>query len=232
MPKIIIAIDGHSSCGKSTVAKELAKLLGYTYIDTGAMYRAITLYFLRHKIDYSLTDNVKEALSHIHLSFDKENESGLPQIYLNGENVESYIRELQVANHVSPVAAIPEVRSFAVQQQQEMGREGGVVMDGRDIGTVVFPHAELKIFMTAAPEVRAERRHKELLASNKEVSYQDVYRNLMERDTQDSSRTVGPLRKAKDAVEIDTSHITRAQQLEQVLTLAANAIKKNEQKLA
>jgi cytidylate kinase len=232
MKKIIIAIDGHSSCGKSTVAKELAKNLGYIYIDTGAMYRAITLYFLRHHVDYNNTHAVTEALSHIHLSFEKENESSLPQIHLNGENVESYIRGMEVANHVSPVAAISEVRTFAVHQQQEMGKEGGVVMDGRDIGTVVFPNAELKLFMTAAPEVRAERRHKELLAANNEVSYQDVYRNLMERDEQDSTRLVSPLRKADDAIEVDTSHINRQQQFEQILAMAHERIKINDKKFA
>lgn len=226
MKKIIIAIDGHSSCGKSTVAKALAKELGYTYIDTGAMYRAITLYFLQNQIDYTRPADVKEALQHIHLSFEKVNSDEMPQIHLNGENVELYIRGLEIAGHVSPVAAIPEVRSFAVKQQQEMGKNGGVVMDGRDIGTVVFPNAELKIFMTAAPEVRAERRHKELLATNKEVSYQDVYRNLMERDEQDSTRNVSPLRKADDAIEIDTSYISRQEQFEQVLALAEERIKK------
>jgi cytidylate kinase len=232
MNKIIIAIDGHSSCGKSTVAKALAKALGYTYIDTGAMYRAITLYFLQNQIDYTRLADVKEALQHIHLSFEKVNSEEMPQIHLNGENVELYIRGLEVAGHVSPVAAIPEVRSFAVQQQQEMGKDGGVVMDGRDIGTVVFPNAELKIFMTAAPEVRAERRHKELLATKNEVSYQDVYKNLMERDEQDSTRNVSPLRKADDAIEIDTSYISRQEQFEQVLALAEERIKKNYQKLA
>jgi cytidylate kinase len=232
MPKIIIAIDGHSSCGKSTVAKELARALDYTYIDTGAMYRAITLYFLQHKIDYNKADDVKKSLPDIHLSFEKENDSSIPQIHLNGENVEHLIRGLEVANHVSPVAAIPEVRSFAVAQQQQMGKEGGVVMDGRDIGTVVFPNAELKLFMTAAPEVRAERRHKELLESKKEVSYQDVYRNLMERDTLDSTRLIAPLRKAEDAIEIDTSYITRQQQFDHILSLAEASIKKNDKKFA
>jgi len=171
-------------------------------------------------------------LSHIHLSFEKNHPGEMPQIHLNGSNVESVIRGLEVANHVSPVAAIPEVRSFAVHQQQEMGKEGGVVMDGRDIGTVVFPNAELKLFMTAAPEVRAERRHKELLIGNKEVSYQDVYRNLMERDMQDSTRLVAPLRKADDAIEIDTSHITRQEQFDHILSLAEACIKKNDKKFA
>jgi cytidylate kinase len=232
MNKIIIAIDGHSSCGKSTVAKELAKALGYAYIDTGAMYRAITLYFLQHHIDYKNTNAVKDALLLINLSFVKDKSGEIPQIHLNGKNVESVIRGLEVASHVSPVAAIPEVRSFAVAQQQEMGKNGGVVMDGRDIGTVVFPNAELKLFMTAAPEVRAERRHKELLSTKKEVSYQEVYRNLMERDEQDSTREVSPLKKADDAIEIDTSYITRQQQFEQILSLAQTCIKKNEEKLA
>jgi cytidylate kinase len=232
MKKIVIAIDGHSSCGKSTVAKELANALSYTYIDTGAMYRAITLYFLEHLIDYKNISEVIEALLHIHLSFEINHPGEMPQIHLNGKNVESVIRGLEVASHVSPVAAIPEVRSFAVAQQQEMGKSGGVVMDGRDIGTVVFPYAELKIFMTAAPEVRAERRHKELLASNKEVSYQDVYQNLMERDEQDSSRLVSPLRKAEDAIEIDTSYISRQQQFEEILSLAKASIKKVNKKFA
>lgn len=232
MNPIIIAIDGYSSCGKSTVAKALAKALDYTFIDTGAMYRAITLYFLQNKIDYSKEDEVIAALSQIHLSFEKGNDDEMPQMHLNGENVSHLIRELEVANHVSPVAAISAVRSFAVQQQQQMGKDGGVVMDGRDIGTVVFPNAELKIFMTAAPEVRAERRHKELLASKNEVSYQDVYRNLSERDAQDSSRLVSPLRKADDAIEIDTSYITREEQFNQIFSLAKDRIKKYSEKLA
>ena len=226
MSKIIIAIDGHSSCGKSTVAKELAKALGYTYIDTGAMYRAITLYFLQHNIDCKNHAAVSDALKHIHLSFVKSTSDDMPQIHLNGINVEDLIRSLEVAGYVSVVAAIPDVRTFAVKQQQEMGKEKGVVMDGRDIGTTVFPDAELKIFMTANPEVRAERRYKELLAANKPATLKDVFHNLMERDEQDSTRSVSPLRKADDAIEVDTSHINREQQLSFILNIAEERIKK------
>jgi cytidylate kinase len=227
MSKIIIAIDGHSSCGKSTVAKALARELGYTYIDTGAMYRAITLYFLQNKIDYKNHEAVIDSLKQIHLSFVKSASDDMPQIHLNGINVEATIRSMDVANLVSAVAAIPEVRVFAVRQQQEMGKSKGVVMDGRDIGTTVFPDAELKIFMTADPKVRAERRYRELLASKKDASYEEVYRNLMERDALDSSRSVSPLRKADDAVDVDTSFITREEQLSFVLDLAQGCIKKN-----
>jgi cytidylate kinase len=226
MNKIIIAIDGHSSCGKSTVAKALSKTLGYTYIDTGAMYRAITLFFLQHHIDYQNHIAVADALKDIRLSFVKSASDEMPQIHLNGINVEDLIRSLEVAGHVSAVAAIPEVRAFAVKQQQEMGKAKGVVMDGRDIGTTVFPNAELKIFMTANPEVRAERRYKELMESNKLATYQEVYDNLIQRDELDSSRSVSPLRKADDAVEVDTSHITREQQLSFILDLAEARIKK------
>jgi cytidylate kinase len=208
------------------VAKELAKVLGYTYIDTGAMYRAITLYFIQQHIDYQNREAVADALKHIHLSFVKSSNEDIPLIHLNGVNVEDLIRSLEVANHVSKVAALPEVRTFSVELQQQMGKDGGVVMDGRDIGTVVFPHAELKIYMTASPEIRAERRTKELLAAGKEVSYQDVYNNLMDRDRIDSTRSVSPLRKADDAIEIDTSHITREAQFDKILSLATERIKK------
>jgi cytidylate kinase len=231
MNKIIIAIDGHSSCGKSTVAKALAKALGYTYIDTGAMYRAITLYFLQHNIDEKNRMAVLDALAHVHLSFEKNNPDNAPEIHLNGVSVESAIRGMEVAGHVSTVAAIPEVRTFAVKQQQEMGKQKGVVMDGRDIGTTVFPGAELKIFMTAAPEVRAERRYKELCAAGKSTSYEEVFTNLTERDRQDSSRLVSPLRKADDAFQIDTSFISREQQFEQILSLVEICTKKNQEKL-
>jgi cytidylate kinase len=226
MSKIIIAIDGHSSCGKSTVAKALSRALNYTYIDTGAMYRAITLYFLQHNIDYQNHVAVADALKQIHLSFVKSDSDDMPQIHLNGINVEDLIRSLEVAGHVSPVAAIPEVRVFAVKQQQEMGKAKGVVMDGRDIGTTVFPDAELKIFMTATPEVRAERRFKELQAAGKSASYEEVFQNLMERDELDSTRSVSPLRKSIDAIEVDTSHITREQQLSFILNIAEERIKK------
>ena len=232
MSKIIIAIDGHSSCGKSTVAKALARALNYTYIDTGAMYRAITLYFLQQKIDYKNHEAVAHALKHIHLSFFKSASDDMPQIHLNSQNVEDSVRSLEVAGHVSAVAAIPEVRTFAVKQQQEMGKEKGIVMDGRDIGTTVFPDAELKIFMTANPEVRAERRYKELQAAGKSASYEEVFQNLMERDELDSTRSVSPLRKSPDAIEVDTSHITREQQLSFILNLAEERLKKNVKKIA
>jgi len=225
MQKIIIAIDGHSSCGKSTVAKALAKSLGYTYIDTGAMYRAITLYFLRHHINFADKAAVVNALDHIHLAFVKSPNEDASHIYLNGVDVEQDIRTLEVASRVSPVAAIAEVRTFLVKQQQEMGKARGVVMDGRDIGTVVFPDAELKVFMTADAMIRAERRCKELISQGQEVRIEEVYHNLMDRDRQDTERVVNPLRKAEDAVEIDTSHITRVEQFNTLLDLAKIKIK-------
>ena len=215
--RIIITIDGWSACGKSTLAKQLSKELGYTYIDSGAMYRAITLYFLRNHVDWTNRQQVIEALSNITLEFKANSKSGESEIYLNGENVEYVIRDLVVAEKVSEVAAIREVRDFAVAQQQQMGRQKGIVMDGRDIGTVVFPDAELKIFMTADNPIRVARRFKELYDKNPNVTIEEVKANLEMRDYIDSHRKVSPLRKAEDAIELDNSKIGIKEQLELVL---------------
>jgi len=211
--KIIITIDGWSSCGKSTLAKQLAKQLNYVYIDSGAMYRAITLYFLRNHIDWTDTTQVEEALRNIQLDFRFNEHSNQTEIYLNDENVEYVIRDLVIAEKVSDVAAIREVRSFAVKQQQAMGRKKGIVMDGRDIGTVVFPKAELKIFMTADNAVRVERRFRELYEKNPNVTIEEVKNNLEMRDYIDSHREVSPLRQADDARVLDNSKITMEEQL-------------------
>lgn len=220
MKKIIITIDGWSSCGKSTVAKQLAKNLGYVYIDSGAMYRAITLYFLRNHVDWTDPAEVHKAMLNIFIEFRYNEKSQQSEIYLNDENVEYVIRDLVVAEKVSDVAAIKEVRDFAVAQQQKMGDKKGVVMDGRDIGTTVFPDAELKIFMTADAAVRVERRFKELYAKNPNVTVEEVKANLEMRDYIDSHREVSPLRKAKDALEIDNTHLTMKQQLDIALKAA------------
>jgi len=214
--KIIITIDGWSSCGKSTLAKQLSKELGYTYIDSGAMYRAITLYFLRNHIDWTKHQRVEEALNDIGLEFRANHKNGQTEIYLNGENVEYVIRDLVVAEKVSDVAAIKEVREFAVAQQQLMGKDKAIVMDGRDIGTVVFPQAELKIFMTADNAIRVERRFKELYDKNPNITIEEVKANLEMRDYIDSHREVSPLRKAVDAIELDNSNIGIKEQLELV----------------
>lgn len=219
MKKIIIAIDGFSSCGKSTLAKQLAKKLHYVYIDSGAMYRAITLYFLRNHVDWTHEEDVKEALSNITLEFIKNPVSKESEMYLNGENVEYLIRDLVVAEKVSDVAAIKAVREFAVAQQQQMGQQKGIVMDGRDIGTTVFPDAELKIFMTADNAIRVERRFKEMFAKNPNVSIDEVKANLEMRDYIDSHREVSPLKKADDAVEIDNTDLTPNEQLEAAYNL-------------
>lgn len=212
--KIIITIDGWSSCGKSTVAKQLSRALGYTYIDSGAMYRAITLYFLRNHVDWTRHKQVEEALANITLEFRPNHKTGQSEMYLNEENVEYVIRDLVVAEKVSEVAAIKEVRSFAVAQQQLMGKDKAIVMDGRDIGTVVFPHAELKIFMTADNAIRVERRFKELFEKNPNITIEEVKDNLEMRDYIDSHREISPLRKAKDAIELDNSNIGIEEQLE------------------
>lgn len=211
--KIIVTIDGWSSCGKSTLAKQLAKKLGYVYIDSGAMYRAITLYFLRNHIDWTDKKQVETALKEIHLdfNFDKKNETS--EIYLNDENVEYVIRDLVVAEKVSEIAAIKEVRNFAVAQQQKLGSKKGIIMDGRDIGTVVFPDAELKIFMTADNAVRVERRFKELYQKNPNITIEEVKNNLEMRDYIDSHREVSPLKKAADAIELDNTNLTPEEQL-------------------
>lgn len=222
--KIIITIDGWSSCGKSTLAKQLAKALGYVYIDSGAMYRAITLYFLRKNTDWSDEKEVTEALNEIHLHFEYNPKSQQSEIYLNEENVEYLIRDLVVAEKVSEVATIAAVRSLAVAQQQRMGSHKGIVMDGRDIGTTVFPHAELKIFMTADLDVRVERRFKEMLTKNPNISIEEVALNLKSRDHIDSTREISPLRKADDAVVIDNTHITEEEQLDIALKLVAQRL--------
>ena len=213
MEKIIITIDGWSSCGKSTLAKQLARELHYVYIDSGAMYRAITLYFIRHHVDWTIPQAVVEALKHIQVEFVANHKNGQTEMWLNGENVEYVIRDLVVAEKVSEVAAVKEVREFAVARQQEMGKKKGIVMDGRDIGTVVFPHAELKIFMTADEAVRVQRRFKELYEKNPNITLAEVKQNLAHRDYIDSHREISPLRQAEDAVVLDNSHLTIKQQL-------------------
>lgn len=222
--KIIITIDGWSSCGKSTLAKQLAKELGYLYVDSGAMYRAITLYFLRNNIDLAEKKEVKEALKSISLEFVFNPKSNSSEIYLNDENVEYVIRDMVVAEKVSDVAAIKEVREFAVAQQQLMGKKKGIVMDGRDIGTVVFPKAELKIFMTADNAIRVQRRFKELYEKNPNVTIEEVKDNLEMRDYIDSHREVSPLRKAKDAIELDNTNLTEKEQFSKALILARDKI--------
>jgi cytidylate kinase len=215
--KIIITIDGWSSCGKSTLAKQLARELGYVYIDSGAMYRAITLYFLRNHIDWANHKPVEDALKSIILEFLPNHKNGQSEMYLNGENVEYVIRDLVVAEKVSEIAAIKEVRHFAVKQQQGMGRKKGIVMDGRDIGTVVFPHAELKIFMTADNAIRVERRFRELYEKNPNVTIDEVKANLEMRDYIDSHREISPLRQAEDALLLDNSKINMREQLDLAL---------------
>lgn len=216
MRKITIAIDGYSSCGKSTMAKQLAKKLGYIYVDTGAMYRSVTLYALRKGFftaDGAVdADALKAEMDNISITFKVNAQTGQPDAYLNGELVEGEIRTLEVSNHVSPIAALPFVREAMVSIQREMGLAKGVVMDGRDIGTTVFPDAELKIFVTASPEVRAQRRYDELKAKGADADYDAVLRNVQERDYIDTHREVSPLRKADDAVVLDNSEMTIAQQ--------------------
>lgn len=211
--KIIITIDGWSSCGKSTLAKQLAKELGYAYIDSGAMYRAITLYFLRNHIDWTDPKEVATALEEIHLHFEHNEKSGQSEIFLNVENVEYVIRDLVIAEKVSDVASIAAVRSFAVAQQQKMGNKKGIVMDGRDIGTTVFPKAELKIFMTADISTRVERRFKEMYEKNPNVTVEEVKGNLEMRDYIDSHREVSPLHQAKDAILLDNTQVSMEEQL-------------------
>src|SRR5258705_5311944 len=215
--KIIITIDGWSSCGKSTLAKQLAKELGYLYVDSGAMYRAITLYFLRNHIDWTDKKEVATALKSIELEFIYNDKSEASEMHLNGENVEYVIRDLVIAEKVSDVAAIKEVREFAVKQQQKMNGKKGIVMDGRDIGTVVFPKAELKIFMTADNAVRVERRFKELYEKNPNISIEEVKNNLEMRDYIDSNRKISPLKQAKDARVLDNTNLTEAEQFQKAM---------------
>lgn len=215
MKKIVIAIDGHSSSGKSTMAKELAQEIGYVYIDTGAMYRAVTLYALRQGYiqGNSINEKALEAdMPRLSITFQSNPGTGKSDTFLNGEDVEKEIRDMEVANKVSLVASLGFVRKAMVAQQQAMGKEKGIVMDGRDIGTVVFPHAELKLFVTASPEVRAQRRVDELLAKGEKVSYEEVLENVKKRDFIDSTREESPLRKADDAIVLDNSNMSRTEQ--------------------
>lgn len=228
MKKIIITIDGWSACGKSTLAKRLAKALGYVYIDSGAMYRAVTLYFLRNHVDWTNINEVNKALGNIHLQFVFNQVSKATEIYLNDENVEYMIRDLVVAEKVSELAAIKEVRTFAVKQQRKMGKGKGIVMDGRDIGTVVFPKAELKIFMTADNAVRVERRYKELIMKNPNTTIEEVKANLEMRDYIDSNRKVSPLKKAKDAIVLDNTNLTEDGQFRKAMEWAKERISRAE----
>ena len=229
MKKITIAIDGHSSCGKSTMAKDLAREVGYVYVDTGAMYRSVTLYAMRHGLfrDDDSIDiaTLEEQMQQIRISFKFNPETGRPDTYLNGECVEKEIRSLEVSNHVSTVAAIPFVRTAMVAQQQQMGKDKGVVMDGRDIGTTVFPDAELKIFVTASPQVRAQRRYDELKAKGMPADFDDILKNVEERDYLDSHREVSPLRKADDAIELDNSNMTISEQKQWLLDRFNDTVK-------
>ncbi|NOY96159.1 MAG: (d)CMP kinase [Chlorobi bacterium] len=230
--KIIIAIDGYSSCGKSTVAKDLARKLGYAYIDSGAMYRSVTLFALRNNwIVDGKPDREKiiNGLGQISITFRFNKETGQNTTFLNGENVEERIRGLDVSNNVSPVSAIKEVRQAMVKLQRQIGKKKGIVMDGRDIGTVVFPHAELKIFMTASPEIRAKRRYDELVAKGQQVSMEEIIANINERDYIDQNRQESPLRQAEDAIVLDNSNFTLEGQLEWALKRALEIInRKNE----
>ena len=231
MSKIIIAIDGHSSCGKSTMAKALAQQVGYIYVDSGAMYRAVTLFALREQLfnaDGSVQAEALQArMSDVKVHFKLDPDTHLPVTYLNEERVEDEIRTLEVSQHVSPIAALPFVREAMTAAQQAMGEEKGIVMDGRDIGTAVFPYAELKIFVTASAEVRAQRRFDELQAKGLPASYEDILKNVQERDYIDSHREVSPLRQAEDALVLDNSHLTREEQnqwlLQQFDTAVRNA---------
>jgi len=224
LKKIVIAIDGSSSCGKSTLAKSLSKRLGYAFIDTGAMYRAITLYLLNHQIPVQHHAMVVDALPNIHIQF--KNVEGSNHTFLNGVDVEQEIRQMRVSQQVSEVAAIAEVRKKLVEQQQAMGKEKGVVMDGRDIGTVVFPNAELKIFLTATLEERVKRRFLELNTQNEPVSVEEVMTNLQHRDHLDSTRLESPLRQAEDAIMLDNTSLTEEDQLEKVILWVEEALEK------
>jgi len=229
MKKITIAIDGHSSCGKSTMAKDLAREVGYVYVDTGAMYRSVTLYALRNGLftDEGIKeDELRQQMPNIQISFKFNAETGRPDTYLNGELVEDKIRTMEVSSHVSPIATLGFVREAMVAQQQQMGKDKGVVMDGRDIGTVVFPDAELKIFVTASAEVRAQRRYDELKDKGMEADFDDILKNVQERDYIDSHREVSPLKKADDAIELDNSHMTIPEQKEWLMQRFNEAVNK------
>ncbi|MCR9264389.1 MAG: (d)CMP kinase [Flavobacteriaceae bacterium] len=228
MKKITIAIDGYSSTGKSTLAKRLAKALNYIYVDTGAMYRAVALFALDHGF-VDGEDNIPELIAHLpemELKFVPNPDSGKSDMYLNGQNVEEEIRTMRVSGQVSKVAAIGEVRAKLVEMQQQMGKDKGIVMDGRDIGTVVFPDAELKLFMTASPEIRATRRYKELLDKGEQVTFEEVLKNVQERDRIDSTRSISPLQKAKDAIEFDNSDMGLEEQFERIYDFSQRVIAK------
>jgi cytidylate kinase len=230
MKKITIAIDGFSSTGKSTIAKQLAKHLGYAYVDSGAMYRAVTWFAMTHNFINKAGFDVDSLVSHlqdIHISFVFNKDVGFAEVYLNDENIENDIRTLEVSNFVSKVAQISEVRSQLVKQQQKLGKGKGVIMDGRDIGTVVFPDAELKLFITASAENRAKRRFDELIEKGETVLYEDVLKNVEERDYIDSHRKDSPLMKAEDAIEIDNSNLTKEEQFDIILELIQETLKEN-----
>lgn len=232
MKKITIAIDGHSSCGKSTMAKDLARELGYVYIDTGAMYRAVTLYAMQNGYIDSASqidiEGLQAAMKDINISFQFNPQSGRPDTYLNGVRVEDQIRTLQVSNLVSPIATLGFVREAMVEQQRQMGQEGGVILDGRDIGTVVFPNAELKIFVTASAEIRAQRRYDELTAKGENVDFESILKNVQERDYIDSHREISPLTQAPDAIVLDNSDMTIPQQKAWLLKLTQEAVSASE----
>jgi cytidylate kinase len=222
--RIIIAIDGYSACGKSTLAQQLAKYLHYIYIDSGAIYRAVTLYFLQNAVSYHTIGAVSDALQHISVEFRANENTGNADTWLNGKNVEKRIREIDIAEKVSEIAAIPEVRVFVEKCQRNMSQHKGIVMDGRDIGTVVFPQAELKLFMTADMDTRVQRRYTEMKLKKENVSLEEVRRNIEERDYLDTHRTMSPLRQAADAIVIDNTHLTKEEQLDYALDLAKKVI--------
>jgi cytidylate kinase len=224
MNRITIAIDGYSGCGKSTTARAVAEILGYKYIDSGAMYRAVTLYFLQNHISFSNPKEIAKAIENIQIDFRPNSKTGQQETYLNGLNVEQDIRSMEVSSNVSPVSAISEVRHAMVELQRKLGKNGGVIMDGRDIGTVVFPNAELKIFMSAQDEVRAERRQRELLEKGHLVAFDEILNNLRERDRMDTSRKEAPLRRAQDARDLDTTHLTFDEQVDEVARMALRVI--------
>ena len=224
MRKIIIAIDGHSGCGKSTTAKYVAKRLNYVYVDTGAMYRAVTLYFLENFVSVANPKEIQKALVNIHLVFHRNEQNGQNEIFLNGLNVEEEIRKMYISEQVSQISTLPDVRHMLVDQQRKMAKKGGIVMDGRDIGTNVFPEAELKIFVTADTNIRAARRQQELLEKGEEVDLDDIIANLLERDRIDSSRKENPLKKADDAYILDTSYFTIEEQVDHVISLYLSTI--------
>jgi len=230
--KIVIAIDGHSSCGKSTMAKSLARKLGYIYIDSGAMYRTVTLFALRNGWINNGSPDIKKVISglkNIRITFNWDEKKEKNTTFLNGENIEEEIRRLEVSQNVSPISTIAEVRHEMVKQQRENGKNKGIVMDGRDIGTVVFPDAELKIFMTASPEIRAQRRYLELKEKGMEADFNDILKNVEERDKIDSTRAISPLKKADDALVLDNSHLTREEQLQWTLNKVEKIINSDDE---